>query len=51
MGCGCTGGSGDTTGSSRRLNITKQPGYTWNGPNEDDEVVEDDDESTDDDEA
>lgn len=37
MGCGCQGGSGDRTGSTRTLGVTKRPGYTWDG----DDTVED----------
>ena len=37
MGCGCQGGSGrDRTGSTR-IALTKKPGYTWNGPEEEPE--------------
>lgn len=46
MGCGCGGGVGPDATGSMRLAPTKRPGYTWNGPEEDEEqeadVSEDD---------
>lgn len=32
MGCGCQQGSGAGATGSLRVNPTKRPGYTWNGP-------------------
>ena len=34
MGCGCAGGSGKDRSGSTRIALTKKPGYTWDGPEE-----------------
>ncbi len=47
MGCGCQRGSGAGATGSLRVNPTKRPGYTWDGP-EDDEQDEPAAETTDD---
>lgn len=40
MGCNCGGGSrADRSGSTRRM-LTKAPGYTWNGPEQEEEPAE-----------